>query len=116
MDLELTALNPDLGEYFGARSGVLVTKAPEGNTLPFKAGDVLVKIGDREPKSPGQALRILRSYEPGEKVGVELVRHQKPMSVTVTIPERKERMHLRTPVPPAKAPAAPLPPRAPTNA
>ena len=120
MDLELAELNPDLGEYFGARSGVLVTKAPEGNALPFKAGDVLTRIGDRETKSPGQALRILRSYEPGEKVGVELIRHQKPMTVSVTIPERKERMRMRTPPPappaPARVPTPPVPPRAPTKA
>lgn len=116
MDLELAALNPDLGEYFGVRSGVLVTKAPEGNALPFKAGDVITKIGDREAKSPGQALRVLRSYEPGEKVSVEMIRHQKPMTVSVNIPERKERMKMRAAPPaPARVPTPPVPPRTPAN-
>src|SRR6266849_9568110 len=34
-DLELVSLNSDLGEYFGAKDGVLVVKAPADSTLPL---------------------------------------------------------------------------------
>src|SRR5439155_6359849 len=65
-DLELVSLNPDLGEYFGTKEGVLVVKAPADSSLPLKSGDVILKIGDRTPSSPSHAMRILRSYEAGE--------------------------------------------------
>jgi S1-C subfamily serine protease len=105
MDLELTALNPDLGDYFGTRSGVLVTRVPEGSALPLKSGDVLTKIGDeRDLKGPGQAMRALRAHESGEKVAVELIRHGKPMTVSLVIPERK--VIIRREVQPAPKPDA----------
>jgi hypothetical protein len=55
-DLDLVDLNPDLGEYFGSKTGVLVVKAPSDSTIPLKAGDVILKIDGREPKSvlPGR--------------------------------------------------------------
>src|SRR5262249_45320436 len=65
-DLDLVDLNPDLGEYFGTKTGVLVVKTPSDSTLPLKAGDVILKIDGREPKSVSQAERILRSYDSGE--------------------------------------------------
>src|SRR5439155_1349720 len=61
--IELVKLNPDLGEYFGTREGVLVVRAPEDSSLALKGGDVIISIGDRKPASPEQAMRILRSYD-----------------------------------------------------
>src|SRR5438105_13796966 len=40
-DLELVSLNPDLGEYFGTKEGILVVKAPADSSLTLKAGDVI---------------------------------------------------------------------------
>ncbi len=82
--LELTALNPDLGDYFGTGKGLLVTKAPAQSEL--KAGDVILKIGEREPKSPAQAMRILRSYEAGESARVEILRRRAAKTLSVKIP------------------------------
>jgi S1-C subfamily serine protease len=79
--LELTDLNPDLGEYFGAKEGVLVLRTPEDSTMPLKAGDVIVSIDGRAPRSEAQAHRILRSYEPGETAKIEVVRKQKRMTL-----------------------------------
>jgi C-terminal processing protease CtpA/Prc len=86
-DMDLVALNPELGEYFGAKEGVLVLKAPADATLPLKAGDVILKVGDRQPTSPSQVVRILRSYEPGESFKVELVRKKDRQTLTGKIPE-----------------------------
>src|SRR6266700_3395595 len=61
--IELVELNPELGEYFGTREGVLVVRVPEDSTLNLKGGDVIVSIGGRKPTSPMQAMRILRSYD-----------------------------------------------------
>jgi S1-C subfamily serine protease len=81
-DLDLVEMNPDLGEYFGTKEGVLVTRAPGDSTLPLKAGDVILTIDGRKIESPSHAMRILRSYEPGESPKVELIRKQKRMTVS----------------------------------
>ncbi len=95
--IELVELNPDLGDYFGTREGVLVVRAPEDSTLALKGGDVIVSIGGRKPTSPMQAMRIIRSYDPGESVTLDVLRKQRHVSVTWKVPEREKGMFRRTP-------------------
>src|SRR5882672_4573321 len=92
--IELVELNPDLGDYFGTREGVLVVRAPEDSTLALKGGDVIVSIGGRKPTSPEQAMRILRSYDAGESVTLDVLRKQKHVSVTWKVPSNEDR-HFR---------------------
>ncbi|MFN8651892.1 MAG: PDZ domain-containing protein [Gemmatimonadales bacterium] len=80
--LDLTDLNADLGEYFGAKEGVLVLRAPSDSGNPLKAGDVIVAIDGRATKNEMQARRILGSYGPGESAKVDLLRKQKKLTVT----------------------------------
>ena len=89
-DLELVSLNPDLGDYFGTKDGILVVKAPADSTLPLKGGDVILSIGGRKPTSQSHAMRILRSYEPGESVSIDILRKQKRVSLTWKVPEARE--------------------------
>lgn len=87
LDMELVALNPELGEYFDADGGVLVVKGPEGDdSLGLKSGDVILSIGGREVRSPEHAMRILRSYEPEEELAVQIVRHGRSQTLTGTMP------------------------------
>ena len=95
--IELVELNPDLGDYFGTREGVLVVRAPEDSTLALKGGDVIVSIGGRKPTSPMQAMRILRSYDPAETVTLDVLRKQKHVSVTWKVPEHEKGIFRRTP-------------------
>jgi len=95
--IEMVRLNPDLGDYFGTREGVLVVRAPEDSTLGLKGGDVIVSIGGRKPSSPEQAMRILRSYDTGETVTMDVLRKQKHMTVTWKVPDREDRMFKRSP-------------------
>lgn len=88
-DLEMVSLSPKLGEYFGAKDGVLVVHAPDAKALPLQDGDVIVKVGDRKPASPEQVLRILRSYDGGEKLKLEVVRKGKPVALEVEVPSRR---------------------------
>lgn len=90
-DLDLVSLNPDLGEYFGTKEGILVVRAPEDSTLPLKSGDVILSIGGRKPQSPSHAMRILRSYDQGETVSIDIMRKQKRMTVSWTVPGRERR-------------------------
>jgi C-terminal processing protease CtpA/Prc len=88
LDMELVALNPELGEYFGADEGVLVVRAPkEDDTLGLKSGDVILKIGKREVRSPEHAMRILRSYEPEEELTLFIIRRGRSETLTGTVPK-----------------------------
>jgi len=91
-DLELVSLNPDLGEYFGSKEGVLVVKAPADSSLSLKGGDVILSIGGRKPTTPSHAMRILRSYDKGETVSIDILRKQKRMTVAWKVPARETRM------------------------
>jgi S1-C subfamily serine protease len=81
-ELELAPLNPDLGQYFGATSGVLVISVPKESELGLKGGDVLLTVDGRKPEGPSHLLRILRSYEEGETFKVEVLRNRKRETVT----------------------------------
>lgn len=92
--IEMVKLNPDLAEYFGTREGVLVVRAPEDSTLALKGGDVIQSIAGRKPASPEQAMRILRSYDPGETVTIDVLRKQKRVTVSWKVPEREDHFRM----------------------
>jgi len=97
-DLELVALNDDLGDYFGTTSGVLVVKAPRDTTLHLKAGDVIQAIDGREVRSPEHAFRIIRSYDGGETAKIQVLRKKQKVTVDWTVPEASgHRMRMERP-------------------
>jgi S1-C subfamily serine protease len=88
-DMELTTLDADLGAYFGTTEGLLVVRAPKDSLLALKSGDVILRIGGRVPTSPSHVVRILRSYEPGDEIRVEIMRNRRRTEVTATVPQRE---------------------------
>lgn len=86
-DLDLVTLSPELGEYFGTREGILVVRSASDSALPLKGGDVILSIGSRKPTSPSHAMRILRSYDAGETVSIEIMRHERRQTISWTVPE-----------------------------
>lgn len=91
LGLELVALNPGLGAYFGTAEGVLVVNIEQGSPLGLQAGDVILSIDGRAPSGPAHALRILRSYEPDEAITFEILRQNKRMKVQGKAPQRPAR-------------------------
>jgi S1-C subfamily serine protease len=79
--LELAPLNPDLGQYFGATTGVLVISVPGDSELGLKGGDVVVGVDGRKPESPSHLLRILRSYQDSESFKIDVLRNRKRVAV-----------------------------------
>ena len=75
-------LTGQLGDYFGASDGVLVTSIEDGSwakTLGLKAGDVITKVNDYTIRSSADWWRRMVS-EPGE-VTVTIVRDRKEMTL-----------------------------------
>jgi S1-C subfamily serine protease len=88
--MELADLSPALGQYFGTDKGVLVVRVPrDGEFLKLQDGDVILSIDGRAPENSSHATRILRSYQPGEKIRLKIMRQKKSMEVEGTLPERR---------------------------
>ncbi|MEJ2603540.1 MAG: PDZ domain-containing protein [Gammaproteobacteria bacterium] len=116
-DMELVELSPGLGRYFGTDSGLLVVRAPSDPALKLEDGDVIRSIGGREPGSVSHAMRILRSYEEGEELVLDVMRDKQSRKLEVQIPASQGRL---TPAPKAPGlpgfPVAPAVPRTPVAA
>ncbi|HEY4366761.1 MAG TPA: PDZ domain-containing protein [Steroidobacteraceae bacterium] len=84
---ELVPLTAKLGQYFGVDKGLLVVRAPEDSRLQLEDGDVILDVDGRVPSSPSHALRILGSYQAGEKLKLNVLRMKKRLSFDITIPE-----------------------------
>jgi membrane-associated protease RseP (regulator of RpoE activity) len=87
-NLELAPLNRDLGKYFGTSEGILVISVPSDSPLGLKAGDVVFAVDGRVPVSPAHLLHILRSYERGEPIRLEIMRMKKRETITGSLGER----------------------------
>ena len=79
--LELVELNEGLGQYFGTSVGVLVVGVEEESTLGLQAGDVVLRVGERDATTPERLLRILGSYGEGEEVPFHIRRDGREISV-----------------------------------
>ncbi len=85
-DVELAPLNADLGAYFGTTEGVLVISVPSGSTLGLKGGDVVLSVDGRKTSTPSGLLRILRSYDSGEAIRLEVMRNKARQTISGTMP------------------------------
>ena len=103
--LNLAALNPDLGGYFGTDQGVLVLSADADAYKGLKSGDVLQEVGGHAVKRPEDALRLLRDAPAGSEVKMQVLRQRKPVTLSVKAPEFKGIF-----VPPPPPPMPPAPP------
>ncbi len=72
--VEFIDLNPELGEYFGSDTGVLVVEVDEDSTLGLMAGDVVLAVGAREAETVGRVLRLIRSYDEDEPIRFTIIR------------------------------------------
>lgn len=85
-DTELAAMNPGLASYFGTSSGVLIVKTGEKNPLGLRSGDVVLSVDRREIRSPSELGRVLRSYESGDRVAIEVMRDKQKQTVSARLP------------------------------
>lgn len=86
-------LTPQLGEFFGAKSGngVLVRSVEKGSRADkagLRAGDVITRVGDQPVHDTSDFTHALRSHSAGS-VGVAVIRDKKEQNLTLILPDRK---------------------------
>jgi len=88
-------LTPQLGEFFGAKSGngVLVRsveKGSRGDKAGLRAGDVIIRVGDQQVHDTSDFTHALHSHSGAGSVSVAVIRDRKEQTLTLTLPERKQ--------------------------
>ena len=86
-------LTPQLGDYFGVKSGTgvlvrSVEKGSRGEQAGFRAGDVVVKINGSPVNDCSDFTRLLRKRA-DNKASVTVMRERKEQTLTLTLPETK---------------------------
>jgi S1-C subfamily serine protease len=77
-------LTPQLAEYFGAKTGVLVTSVTEGSAAAaagLKAGDVITAVDGTTIDNPSELRRSLQRLEPGAAFSLSILRDRKEMTL-----------------------------------
>ncbi|MGH7501025.1 MAG: PDZ domain-containing protein [Longimicrobiales bacterium] len=81
---ELTTLNADLGEYFGASRGVLVVRVPDGTPASdagLEAGDVILSVNGRAVGSVDELRREIMRADTPNAVRLEVVRRNQRRTI-----------------------------------
>ena len=94
LGLDEESLQPDgqLAEFFGVKDGVLVKSVAHDSPAEragFKAGDVIVKMGDVRVSSTRDAASALRAARPDRGLPVTVVRNKKEVALSVTLEDRR---------------------------
>ena len=118
--LNLATVDPQLGRYFGADTGVLVVSSSD-ELQGLQAGDVIQKIDGKPVTTPREAMAALRAKPADSNIDVEFLRDRKSQRTSIKAPKAMPFRFAVPPAPPAPpaaprtgaAPTPPAPPAAP---
>lgn len=96
LGVQIQDLSGQLAEHFKVKDaeGVLVSEVVEGSPADkagLEAGDIIVKVDDKEIESASNLTAVIRSYEPKSKVKIKVVRDGKKKSFDATLDEAENR-------------------------
>ena len=80
----LVNVDGNLGAYFGAKSGILVTEVPDGTPAEragLEPGDVITKIDGATVTNVSELNRAVAKSKRGAPIKLQILRHQKPYSL-----------------------------------
>ena len=92
--LIVESLTPQLGEYFGVKNGegVLVRSVQKGSLAEaagFKAGDVIVRVGNTQIHDISDWRMAMRDHR-GGPVSIGVMREKHEQTLSLKMPERKQ--------------------------
>lgn len=84
---EFTALNDDLSDVLGVKpEGVFVTHVAEGSAARIsglRGGDIILKADSIKVQNPIDLVRAIRGARPDHSVTLQIIRKQKPQTLTL---------------------------------
>jgi len=89
LGIEAEAIESQLAEYFGVQEGVLIRSVKPDSPAAkagLRAGDVIIKAGDKRVTKPRQVTEAIRSAK-GGPLALTIVRDKREMVVSVTVEE-----------------------------
>jgi serine protease Do len=89
LGVTVSELTDQLGEYFGAKQGVLVTTVQSDTPAAragLKAGDVIVDIGSTPVTTPAEVASALSSKASDGSVELHVIRDKKELRLKATVP------------------------------
>ena len=95
MGVNLDDLNEQMGEYFGVEDGkgALVTEVVEDSPADkagLKAGDVIVRLGEKEIDSSSALHKAVADTEPEQQMSVKVMRKGQSKDISITLGEVPE--------------------------
>jgi serine protease Do len=84
LGVTLGDMSSQLGEYFGAKEGALVTAVTDNSaagTAGVKAGDVITAVNGEEVKSPADVRRVTQRVTAGAEFTIDVVRDKKKVTL-----------------------------------
>jgi serine protease Do len=94
LGITVSSLSPQLGEYFGTKSGVLVNGVRDDSAAAkagLKAGDVLISINATKVNDPSAVRRAMNDLNAGAEFTLEIIRDKKPMTLKGKLETRTTR-------------------------
>ena len=101
LGLSVDDLTPQLGEYFGAREGVLVKTVRDNSNASragVKAGDVITSVNGGAVSSAVDLRRRAQRLEDGDEFTLAIVRDKKPMTLKGKVEAPARRSQTKTTV------------------
>ncbi|MCC6340626.1 MAG: PDZ domain-containing protein [Bryobacterales bacterium] len=95
LGIEAESLNSQLAEFLGVKEGVLVRlvrRQSVAERAGLRAGDVIVKVGDRKVVTPLEVVDALRAGASAKNVPLTIVREKKNLSLAVSIEDGDGRL------------------------
>ncbi|MFM1821760.1 MAG: hypothetical protein RI967_26 [Planctomycetota bacterium] len=101
------ALAASLGA--GESGGIVVNEVVAGSPAAdagLEPGDVIVSIGDRRVRTPGELVATIGAAAPGDEIGLEVLRGGDARAMRATLSERRDGAAARSTRPAAARPSA----------
>jgi Do/DeqQ family serine protease len=92
LGVSMQALTDELKAQFGVERGVLVSDVVEGDPADeagLKAGDVILKVGDKEVNEPQDVQFAVLEYDPGDSIPLAVIRDGKQLTISVKAGRRE---------------------------
>ena len=93
LGVRIQELNSQLAEYFMVKSGILITAVTEdspAHKADLRAGDVITAWQDKDVEDSREFYRHLGNSKEGDKINLNIVRHDKRMTKEVILGARKD--------------------------